>query len=143
MVQFSDWCDSADTPVGDHHLRVMTGRPVDSATGIQVTARALPAHYATEERIAGALARLGKAVAAKMITDLLPQTPQIRSGDLGEIYRPKYFTGGIAVHGSNHVPDYPASHGCVRVSVSAMDWIWEIGIMPLEIPVWVHEGIAA
>lgn len=64
-------------------------------------------------------------------------------GDLGEIYRPKYFTGGIAVHGSNHVPDYPASHGCVRVSVPAMDWIWETGIMPLQSPVWVHEGIAA
>ncbi len=63
-------------------------------------------------------------------------------GDLGSIYRPKYFTGGIAVHGSNHVPDYPASHGCVRVSVPAMDWIWESGIMPLETPVWVHEGVA-
>lgn len=61
-------------------------------------------------------------------------------GDLGSIYRPKYFTGGIAVHGSNNVPDYPASHGCVRVSVQAMDWIWETGIMPIEIPVWVHEG---
>jgi len=22
---------------------------------------------------------------------------------------------GIALHGSNHVPDYPASHGCVRL----------------------------
>ena len=64
-------------------------------------------------------------------------------GDLGEIYRPKYFTGGIAVHGSNHVPDYPASHGCVRVSVPAMDWIWETGIMPLDTPVWVHEGVPA
>jgi hypothetical protein len=62
-------------------------------------------------------------------------------GDLGEIYRPKYFTGGIAVHGSNHVPDYPASHGCVRVSVPAMDWIWETGIMPMRIPVWVHGQI--
>ena len=46
----------------------------------------LSAHYAAEERIAAALARLGKATAAQMITDLLPQTPQIRSGDLGEIY---------------------------------------------------------
>lgn len=64
-------------------------------------------------------------------------------GDLGEIYRPKYFTGGIAVHGSNHVPDYPASHGCVRVSVPAMDWIWDTGIMPLDTPVWVHEGVQA
>jgi hypothetical protein len=62
-------------------------------------------------------------------------------GDLGEIYRPKYFTGGIAVHGSNHIPDYPASHGCVRVSVPAMDWIWATDLMPLGTPVWVHEGI--
>ena len=38
-------------------------------------------------------------------------------GDLGRIYRPKYFVGGVAVHGSNSVPNYPASHGCVRVTV--------------------------
>ena len=62
------------------------------------------------------------------------------AGDLGEIYRPKYFVGGVAVHGSNSIPNYPASHGCVRVSVPAMDWIWEIGIMPLDTPVWVHDG---
>lgn len=86
MVQFNDWCDSADTPLGNHHVRVMTGRPADAVTGIQVTATAVPAHYAAEERIAAALARLGKAAAAQLITDLLPQTPQIRSGDLGEIY---------------------------------------------------------
>ncbi len=62
-------------------------------------------------------------------------------GDLGEIYRPKYFSGGIAVHGSNNIPNYPASHGCVRVSVPAMDWIWEVNAMPMGIPVWVHGNI--
>ena len=61
-------------------------------------------------------------------------------GDLGEIYRPKYFVGGVAVHGSNSIPNYPASHGCVRVSVPAMDWIWDAGIFPINTPVWVHEG---
>ena len=61
-------------------------------------------------------------------------------GDLGSIYRPKYFVGGVAVHGSNSIPNYPASHGCVRVSVPAMDWVWESGIMPLDTPVWVHDG---
>lgn len=61
-------------------------------------------------------------------------------GDLGEIYRPKYFVGGVAVHGSNSIPNYPASHGCVRVSVPAMDWVWDQGIMPLDTPVWVHDG---
>ncbi len=61
-------------------------------------------------------------------------------GDLGQIYRPKYFVGGVAVHGSNSIPNYPASHGCVRVSVPAMDWIWDSNLMPMSVPVWVHDG---
>ena len=59
-------------------------------------------------------------------------------GDLGKIYRPKYFKGGIAVHGSNKVPNYAASHGCVRVSVPAMDFIWDTDLIPMRTPVWVH-----
>ncbi|WP_117000803.1 L,D-transpeptidase family protein [Desertimonas flava] len=59
-------------------------------------------------------------------------------GDLGQIYRPKYFVGGVAVHGSNNVPNYPASHGCVRVTTTAMDFIWDANLMPMGIPVWVH-----
>ena len=59
-------------------------------------------------------------------------------GDLGKIYRPKYFRGGIAVHGSGNVPNYPASHGCVRVSVPAMDFIWDQNLIPQRTPVWVY-----
>ncbi len=59
-------------------------------------------------------------------------------GDLGKIYRPKYFNGGIAVHGSGSVPNTPASHGCVRVSVQAMDFIWAENLVPLRTPVWVY-----
>lgn len=51
-------------------------------------------------------------------------------GQLGELYRPKYFKGGVAVHGSRSIPNYPASHGCVRITTDAMDWIWEADIMP-------------
>lgn len=61
-------------------------------------------------------------------------------GDLGQIYRPKYFRYGIAVHGSGSVPNYPASHGCVRVSVQAMDYIWATDLMPMRSKVWVHGG---
>lgn len=86
MVQFNDWCDWASTPVGNQWLCVITSRKADVTTGVQATAAVVPGHYAAEERIADALVRLGKAGAAKLITDLLPQTPQIRSGDLGEIY---------------------------------------------------------
>ncbi|MEY3566861.1 MAG: hypothetical protein RLZ19_875 [Actinomycetota bacterium] len=59
-------------------------------------------------------------------------------GDLGKIYRPKYFNGGIAIHGSKSIPNYPASHGCVRVSVAAMDMIWASGLIPLKTAVWVY-----
>jgi len=46
-------------------------------------------------------------------------------GALGNMYRPMYFTGDWAVHGSGHVPAYPASHGCARVSNADQDWIWQ------------------
>ena len=60
-------------------------------------------------------------------------------GDLGQIYRPKYFVGGIAIHGMTSVPNYPASHGCVRLSTQAMDFVWDSGLVPVGTPVWVHE----
>jgi len=60
-------------------------------------------------------------------------------GDLGDIYRPKYFRGGVAIHGMTRVPNYPASHGCVRLSTAAMDFIWDNDLVPLYTPVWVHE----
>ena len=60
-------------------------------------------------------------------------------GDLGSIYRPKYFRGGVAVHGSSSIPNYPASHGCVRVSVPAMDMIWATNAMPKGSRVVVHD----
>jgi peptidoglycan hydrolase-like protein with peptidoglycan-binding domain len=59
-------------------------------------------------------------------------------GDLGKIYKPKYFRGGVAVHGMTSVPNHPVSHGCVRVSTQAMDFIWDQNLMPLRITVWVH-----
>ena len=64
-------------------------------------------------------------------------------GDLGQIYRPKYFVGGVAIHGSTSVPAYPASHGCVRVSVPAMDMIWDKDLLPRGTTVVVHSGVLA
>lgn len=50
---------------------------------------------------------------------------------LGTLYRPRYFNGGIAVHGAASVPGWPASHGCARVSDPAMDLIWSQDLMPV------------
>jgi peptidoglycan hydrolase-like protein with peptidoglycan-binding domain len=57
---------------------------------------------------------------------------------LGQLWRPKYFTGGYAIHGSASVPPYPVSHGCVRLSNEAMDWIWATNRMPIGMKVWVY-----
>jgi hypothetical protein len=58
---------------------------------------------------------------------------------LGTMYRPKYFTSaGHAIHGSPSIPPYPASHGCVRLSNPAIDFIWNAGLAPLGSAIWVH-----
>lgn len=44
-----------------------------------------------------------------------------RIAPLGALYRPWYFKGGFAVHGSGSVPAYPASHGCVRIELWEAD----------------------
>ncbi len=41
--------------------------------------------------------------------------PGWREGELGRMWNPVYFNYGVAVHGAGNVPDYPASHGCVRI----------------------------
>lgn len=57
---------------------------------------------------------------------------------LGTLYRPMYFKGGYAVHGSPSVPGYPASHGCVRVSNADEDWLFPQA--PVGTPVIVTGG---
>jgi peptidoglycan hydrolase-like protein with peptidoglycan-binding domain len=61
-----------------------------------------------------------------------------RDGPLGPLWRPKYFNGGIAVHGAPNVPPYPASHGCARVTNAAINWIWANNKIPLKTKVWVY-----
>ena len=62
----------------------------------------------------------------------------VREAPLGTLYRPKYFNGGIAVHGSGSIPANPASHGCARVTNAAMDMFWSSGAMAIGTPVTVH-----
>jgi lipoprotein-anchoring transpeptidase ErfK/SrfK len=62
-----------------------------------------------------------------------------RDGRLGRMWRPKYFhRDGIAIHGFPSVPAYPASHGCARVSIRAMNHIWTTDLVPKGSAVWVY-----
>lgn len=60
-------------------------------------------------------------------------------GSLGTLYRPKFVVGGVAVHGSRSIPNYPASHGCIRVANPVMDLIWSQTLLPRGGTVWIHE----
>ena len=53
------------------------------------------------------------------------------TNSLGELWRPRFFNRGIAVHGSPNIPPWPASHGCARLSNPAIDMIWAKDLMPL------------
>ena len=64
-----------------------------------------------------------------------------RTSRLGRLYNPLYFNGGIAIHGASSVPAYPASHGCVRITMAAAGWF--PGQVPNGTPVYVLGGARA
>ncbi len=62
----------------------------------------------------------------------------MRHAPLGQLWRPKYFNGGIAIHGSPSIPGHPASHGCARLSNAAINYVWSAGLAPIGRRVWVY-----
>lgn len=61
-----------------------------------------------------------------------------RKADLGTLYDPQYFYRGWAIHGSNSVPAYPASHGCVRVTRADAKWL--LGAIGNGMSVYLYGG---
>lgn len=55
--------------------------------------------------------------------------------NIGRLYNPLYFNGGIAFHGATSVPLYPASHGCIRVPMHVAEYLPEV--LPNGTPVLV------
>jgi peptidoglycan hydrolase-like protein with peptidoglycan-binding domain len=91
------------------------GEAYTSSSGGSAVAATPPGHYEIRREIDG-----------------------LREAPLGTLYRPKYFNGGIAIHGSGSIPAQPASHGCARVTNSAMDMLWATGVAVIGTPVWVY-----
>ncbi len=55
---------------------------------------------------------------------------------LGTLWNPWYFTGGYAIHGSSSVPAFPASHGCVRLTMWDSDWLESRLAVGMPVHVW-------
>ncbi len=62
----------------------------------------------------------------------------MRTSKLGQLWRPRYFYDGYALHGSNSVPNFPASHGCVRVANGVIDFVWSANLAPIGRTVLVY-----
>jgi lipoprotein-anchoring transpeptidase ErfK/SrfK len=58
--------------------------------------------------------------------------------DLGTLYDPQFFYRGWAIHGSNSVPPWPASHGCIRVTRADAKYL--LDAMHVGTPVFVYGG---
>jgi lipoprotein-anchoring transpeptidase ErfK/SrfK len=61
----------------------------------------------------------------------------VRKASLGDLYYPSYFSGGVAIHGSNSIPVKPASHGCVRIPRFADKAFFQMA--PLGMLVFVYD----
>ena len=59
-----------------------------------------------------------------------------RKSPLGMLYYPTYITEGVAIHGSRSVPPRPASHGCIRIPMSAAKEFFDV--TPIGTVVLVH-----
>jgi hypothetical protein len=57
---------------------------------------------------------------------------------LGLLYNAVYFNGGIAMHGALEVPNYPASHGCIRMPVHIAEYFHTL--VGTGDPVLVYDG---
>ena len=62
-----------------------------------------------------------------------------RHAELGVLYDPLYFHRGFAIHGSNSVPNHPASHGCIRVTRADASWL--ISNVTDGTPVQIYGGV--
>ena len=81
----------------------------------------------------------GNAHTPEGVFTIVSQIDGADNAPLGLLWRPKFFTfQGHAIHGAGSVPPYPASHGCVRVTDDAMNWIWATNVLPLGTTVWVY-----
>ena len=59
-----------------------------------------------------------------------------RRSSLGLLYYPNYIYNGIAIHGSQAMPVYPASHGCIRIPMYASKELSELTPVGTEVIVY-------
>ena len=86
----TEWTKKRRETIGSHTLHLLTV-PDDRVTvARRKSAKVLPKHYSSEQRLSQAFDHLGKSGVATLLRNLLPQRKRIQSGDLGEILATEY-----------------------------------------------------
>lgn len=89
-MNFEEWCDIEEEAVNGQNLIILSMPDEKLETACELVASVVPNHFASPERIAHILEKLGKPKAAAYLREKLPQTKTMRSGDLGEILATQY-----------------------------------------------------
>lgn len=90
MTNFAKWCLSQIESEGSHEIVIVSEKSGQRLVGIDSIAAVVPGHYASAERVARLLKKLGKKKSAAYLEGKLPTSKSLRSGDLGEIIATSY-----------------------------------------------------
>jgi lipoprotein-anchoring transpeptidase ErfK/SrfK len=102
-----------------------------------VTLHVSSGNGATYDRLDGSTSRARTPVGEFRVLRRIAGERESSAG-LGTLYDPMYFHNGFAIHGSNSVPAWPASHGCIRVSRADARWLF--ARVPDGMPVHLYGG---
>lgn len=81
----------------------------------------------------------GTAITPPGIYTVYKKKKGLRQSKLGTMWNPWYFNFGIAIHGADQVPDYPASHGCIRIPIFISEYF--IDMLSYANMVYVFDGV--
>lgn len=129
---------SRPTPRGSHGLEIDLDRQVLFVVEDGRVSWAINTSTGNGEAYTSSTGGTARAVTPPGHFTIQREIDGLREAPLGTLYRPKYFNGGIAIHGSGSIPAQPASHGCARVTNAAMDMLWASGVAEIGTPVWVY-----
>ena len=115
-VRLRSTADRIEVDLGKQVLYLVKGNEVETVIPIS------SGNGGTFQNYTG---RTVRAVTPEGTYSFYNQRNSLHTSSLGAMYKPYYFRGGYAIHGSPSVPAHPASHGCIRVTNSDMDYLRE------------------
>lgn len=86
MTRFAEWCTEIAAGCSAPHSHTMLTADVSKFdASVAIVANVIPDHFLSPSRLAEMFARLQRHEVAELIQNRLPESAQLKSGDLGEV----------------------------------------------------------